>query len=126
MPPAARSALLYPPVSVDDLAAIEAEWQRVAGAWDEPAAHRRFLVLCQSLGRLDQAGRRYREVRDREPERRADAERRLDEILALAMQSLAALKTEPPPKRPLWLVLLAALVGGAIVVVSLVLLLRAA
>ncbi|MBW2460321.1 MAG: hypothetical protein JRH11_01660, partial [Deltaproteobacteria bacterium] len=43
---------------------IDVAWNEVEGAWDDRDAHKRFVALCQSLGRLPEAGRRYREVRE--------------------------------------------------------------
>lgn len=71
-------------------------WEKVDRAWDDPEAHRRFLALATTLGRLPEAGRRYREVRERSPERRALAEKQTERLLGLAMQDLARIRTPPP------------------------------
>jgi hypothetical protein len=87
---------------------IDVAWQQVLGSWGEEAAHKRFIALAQSLGRLGDAGRRYREVRE-SPEgdgpyrdltdRREIAKKRIDEILGVAMVAMAATKTPPPSKK---------------------------
>ena len=74
---------------------IERAWAEVEAAWSEPEAHKRFLVVCDSLGLLAEAGRRYRAVKEGDPERRAVAEKQIDALLALAMTRMTADKTEP-------------------------------
>jgi hypothetical protein len=94
---------------------IETAWAQVLAEWADPAAHRRFLVLCQSMNRLAEAGKRYRAVRDGEPERRADAQKRIDEILTLAMATLAQTKSDPAPKRRPWMLIVAIGIAGSVV-----------
>jgi len=76
---------------VADEVELAAEWERLATAWDDPRAHQRFLALADASGALAEAGRRYRGVRDGDPARRAEAERRIEEILGRA---LARMKPE--------------------------------
>jgi len=94
-------------------------WAEVERAWDDPEAHRRFRALCATLGRLPEAGRRYREVRDRDPARREAAERHIDALLALAASSLEGLRSPPRDlagrRRGLFLVALIVGVGMVIV-----------
>ena len=80
--------------------AVEEGWARVEEAWDDDAAHRRFISLCATLGRLDEAGGRYRAIRDARDDPRADAaKKRIDQLFAVAMRSLEAHRTPPPEKR---------------------------
>jgi hypothetical protein len=80
---------------------LEAVWAKVLDAWDDPAAHRRFLTLAAATRRLAFAGSRYRQVKESDPDplRRQEADRRIDEILALAMSSLELEKTRPSRAR---------------------------
>lgn len=78
---------------------IELAWHRVMEQWNDPQAHSAFLALCMELDRLPEAGRRYREVRDRDPERSEEAGRRIDELLTLATQRLQLHRTPPPVDR---------------------------
>ena len=83
-----------------DDADLEREWERVLAAWDEPDAHKRFLVLADSTGRLAFAGKRYREVKEKDPARAPIASQQIDRILGLAMAQMKALeKTEPAKGR---------------------------
>lgn len=97
---------------------IDAAWDALQEAWDEPGAHKRFLAVCVGHDRLKDAGMRYRSVIDGDdPKRRAVAERQIDRILASAMSNLEAHRT-PPPRRNTKLLLVALvvfvlLVGGA-------------
>lgn len=75
---------------------IEDAWANLQEHWDDAESHRRFIALCATLGRLPEAGRRYREVRDGDPARRETAERQIDRLLAFAMQSLETARTPPP------------------------------
>ncbi len=74
---------------------IELAWTEVEAAWNQPEAHKRFLLVCDSVGRLAEAGRRYRQVKESDPERRAMAEKQIDALLGLAMTRVKADKTEP-------------------------------
>ncbi len=111
---------------VDEAAeAIEAAWRRVEEAWDAETAHTAYLTLCASTGRLAEAGRRYREVRERDAGRAALAAAQIDRVLGLAMQSLAAIKTEPNPRSARTKLLLVAVgVSGAMIASALLALLR--
>jgi hypothetical protein len=83
--------------------ALEARWQ-------DDAAHRSFIALCSAHGALAEAGRYYRTVRDRDPARRQEAERRLNAVLGAAIAGLDAQRAEaraarrPRKSRLFWLV----------------------
>ena len=74
---------------------IEAAWRQLEATWDDEAAHKKFLALCAATDRMAEAGRRYREVRESDPERAEVAKAQIDRLLVMAMQNLEALKTEP-------------------------------
>jgi hypothetical protein len=78
---------------------VEVAWAAVEASWESAEAHKKFLVLCDSLDRLAEAGRRYRAVKEASPERRAEAERRIDELLGLAMARVRVDKVEPTKAR---------------------------
>ena len=84
-------------------------WQRLLGQWDDDEAHRRFIGLCATMNRLPDAGRLYREVRETDAARRPVAQKQIDRLLAHAMQSLEAHRTEPPKRSPRALLLIAIL-----------------
>ena len=78
--------------------ALEAAWEKVLEDWAEDEAHRKFVALCQSFGRLDFAGSHYREIaNDEKDERQPVAKKQIDRILAAAMATLETTKTEPSP-----------------------------
>ncbi|MFN9812369.1 MAG: hypothetical protein ACK6CU_22360 [Deltaproteobacteria bacterium] len=77
---------------------IEAAWAAVEARWDSAEAHKKFLVLCDSLDRLAEAGQRYRRVRDGDPGRREEASRRIDELLGLAMTRVRVVDRIEPAK----------------------------
>lgn len=80
----------------DPDAAIEQAWGRVEAHWDDDSVHDEFVGLCSRLGRLPEAGRRYREVRDTDPERAQDARARIDRLLTLATRTLELGRSPPP------------------------------
>jgi hypothetical protein len=78
---------------------VEAAWAAVEANWESAEAHKKFLVLCDSLDRLAEAGRRYRAVKEASPARRAEAERRIGELLGLAMARVRVDRMEPTKAR---------------------------
>lgn len=77
---------------------FEVAWREVEAHWTEDAHHRRFIALCAAQDALQEAGRRYRQVRDTDPARREEAARRIDAVLAAAFQRIQATRTEPKPR----------------------------
>jgi len=73
---------------------IEVSWAAVEARWNEDQAHRSFITLASTLGRLADAGAKYRVVRDTDPEREEDARRRIDQLFAQAAQGLRVVHTE--------------------------------
>ena len=89
--------------------AIEVAWRTLEASWEDDAAHRAFVGLCLAQDRLSEAGQRYRQVKETDPARRAEAERRIERLLGLAMQRLEIHRSEPPrrARRVIFLVALA-------------------
>ena len=77
---------------------LERAWQDVLAAWGEGDRQKRFLVLAEAKGALAEAGKRYRAVKESDAERRAEAERRIDEILARAMAHMKLVEQREPTK----------------------------
>ncbi len=79
---------------------LEREWARLLSSWDDAAAHKRFLVLAEANGQLAFAGKRYRDVRESEPDKREIAIKQTEQILALAIAHMSrAERTEPQKGR---------------------------
>ena len=74
---------------------VDEAWGKVEEAWGDAEAHRRFVGVCVALDRLPEAGRRYREVRERDPERAQAAEGHIHKLLALATQQLQDTRVVP-------------------------------
>jgi hypothetical protein len=72
---------------------LEEEWKRVVAEWGDPKAHTRFLALAEASGELAFAGRRYRELRESDPSKAAEAQRAIDEILSRAMSRMTLERT---------------------------------
>ena len=88
---------------------IQSAWEALMASWDNDDAHRKFLALCESVGRLDAAGQRYREVAESQGPRAEDAKKRIDQLVVRAMANMQALRHEPSP-RPRSVVLVLAVV----------------
>jgi hypothetical protein len=89
---------------------IDEAWERVDRAWDDEETHRKFIALCRALGRLPEAGRRYREIRDRDPSRRDAAAAHIDALLSAAMLEMQAHRSPPPMRHgKRWLTIVALL-----------------
>jgi hypothetical protein len=83
---------MLPWASVDP---IDEAWARVESNWDDEGAHRRFVGVCVALGRLPEAGKRYRSIRDVDPARSEEAARHIDRLIALATQQLEDTRVVP-------------------------------
>jgi len=84
---------------------LEEAWARVEEDWDDDRAHKRFIAVCDAVGRLDEAGARYRSVRETNPERAEEAKRRIDQIVGRALATLQTQGGGPPEaprRRLLW------------------------
>ena len=104
---------------------IDTAWAEVEADWSSEAAHKKFLTLCASLDRLAEAGKRYRAVKESDPERAEVATAQIDRLLGLAMQNLQVLKSEPRTRSGKQVLFLIALgICGALVVTALMAMLR--
>lgn len=112
--PAPPEATVAPAeATLDSLAPLDAAWKNVVTKWDDPAAHKAFVVLAAQLDLLQEAARRYREAKSdsenvtvdgyRVPGDRASrtevAERGLQLVLAQALARFEAMPREDRPKR---------------------------
>ncbi len=75
---------------------IDEAWATVEAAWGDEEAHRRFLGVCMALGRLPEAGKRYRRVRDSDPTRAEMAAEQIERLLGLATQQLEGTRADAP------------------------------
>ncbi len=92
-----------------EAAPVEAAWQAVLDGWEDPGAHERFLALCEAMGVSAEAGARYRSLRESDPARAAEAQKRLDQLVARALARLQLERSEVSPRPRRWLFLLAVL-----------------
>ena len=79
--------------------ALDAAWTEVLARWDDREAHSRFIALCDVLGRLDEAGARYRAIREGEPERADEAARGIEQVVGRALVNLHGQRAAAPAKR---------------------------
>ncbi|MEO0324110.1 MAG: hypothetical protein AAF447_14205 [Myxococcota bacterium] len=102
-----------------DATPLDSAWAEVLAAWEDPGAHERFLALCEAMGAAAEAGARYRSVRDGDAERAADAQARLDQLVARALARLQLERSEVSPAPRRWvfviaLIAMACLLSGAL------------
>lgn len=98
------------PVSLDpldkDRDPLDAAWARVEGEWQDEERHEQALVIADTLDRLGELGRRYREVREAGGERAALAERYSEMVVKRALGRLVASPAAPPGKsRAEWILM---------------------
>ncbi|MEM7448208.1 MAG: hypothetical protein AAF355_08200 [Myxococcota bacterium] len=79
---------------------LDEAWSRLEQQWNDEKAHESFLGLCVSLDRLAEAGKRYRQVRDTQTDRRAEAEKRMQRLIAITMAQMQASKTPSERAEP--------------------------
>lgn len=76
---------------------FERAWSELEQAWEDQAAHRKFIAYCSARGALGEAGRRYRLVREADPARAEQAKRGADAVLVAALQGLKSERGAPEP-----------------------------
>lgn len=84
---------------------LEEAWSETLERWDDDDAHKRFIAVCDAIGRLDEAGARYRAVKESDPERAEQADRRIDQVVGRALATLQSKRVEPsdePRRRLFW------------------------
>ena len=92
---------------------------RVLAGWANDDRHATFINLCDALGRLDDAGARYRDVAHSTPERALDAQRYIGRVIARALVKLQVHRAPPSPKPRRALLLAAALLVGILFLATL-------
>jgi hypothetical protein len=75
-------------------------WNQVEARWDDEAAHRAVLAVCDTPERLMLVARHYRAL-ETDPERSVLARRQLDAITALALARLTV-PARPPETSKRW------------------------
>ncbi len=83
---------------MSELDPVDAAWAELEAHWDDPDAHKRFLALCLTFGRLPDAGARYRKVKEQDPARAERAGQQLEAVLAAATIALYESKSPAPQK----------------------------
>jgi hypothetical protein len=74
---------------------LEQAWQQVWENWEDADAHRNFIAFSFTIGKLAEAGRRYHQVRDEDPARRAEADGQIRKLLTQAVSALEVSRTDP-------------------------------
>lgn len=108
---------------------LEGLWKNVLDAWDDDAVHGKLVGYAQENRRLGEAAALYRRAAEAEgapyrlnPTQVADAKKRMNGIVMLAVMDLEAAKTEKgAPKGLLWIRVFAVVlfVGAVILLVFL-------
>jgi hypothetical protein len=85
---------------------FDALWARVLASWDDEKTHTAILEHALRSQSLPELAGRYRGLTE-DPDRGAQAKKRLDAIVMAATMSLEAMKTPRPGKVPVSLTLTA-------------------
>jgi hypothetical protein len=83
-------------------AILDALWSRALEAWDDDKPHQALLEYALREQKLPEVAGRYRQVKEKDAEKAARAQKKLDGIVIAATQMLTAMKTLERPKMPAW------------------------
>jgi hypothetical protein len=86
-------------------AALDALWSRVLEAWDDDKPHHALLEYALRMQKLPDVAGRYRALKEKDAEKAARAQKKLDGIVVAATQMLMSMKSPPdkgkvPPAVP--------------------------
>ena len=76
-------------------AILDALWSRVLEAWDDDKPHHAVLEYAIREQKLPEVAGRYRAVKERDAEKAARAQKKLDGIVIAATHMLMAMKSPP-------------------------------
>jgi hypothetical protein len=76
-------------------AILETLWSRVLDAWDDDKPHHALLEYAIREQKLPEVAGRYRAVKERDAEKAARAQKKLDGIVIAATHMLMAMKSPP-------------------------------
>lgn len=93
---------------------FEALWSKVLEKWDDDKPHQTVLQHALSAQMLPELAGRYRKLKD-DPDRAAQAQKKIDGIVVAATQMLLATKTPPRTKTPWSWTVSAALLFGLVI-----------
>jgi len=91
---------------------LEDSWNEVLNNWEDDQAHKRFITLCTATRHLDFAGGCYRQIGEKDEEKKQEAEQRIASIWTLSVEMLSELKT-PISNRRRKLFLTALILSGS-------------
>jgi len=81
-------------------AILDALWSRALEAWDDDKPHQALLEYALREQKLPEVAGRYREIKEKDAEKAARAQKKLDGIVIAATQMLTAMKTPERAKVP--------------------------
>jgi hypothetical protein len=91
-----------PPVTDDTAheAILDALWNRALEAWDDDKPHQALLEYAIREQKLPEVAGKYRAIKEKDAEKAARAQKKLDGIVIAATQLLTAMKTPERPRTP--------------------------
>jgi hypothetical protein len=93
-PTAAEQAGVANPTNATE-AVLDALWGRVMEAWEDDKPHHALLEYAIREQKLPDVAGRYRAVKEKDAEKAARAQKKLDGIVIAATQMLMAMKSPP-------------------------------
>jgi hypothetical protein len=83
-----------PPAPADSAEAIlDALWSRAVDAWDDEKPHHALLEHAIRAQKLPELAGRYRAIKEKDPEKAARAQKKIDGIVIAATQMLMEMKS---------------------------------
>jgi hypothetical protein len=81
--------------SAPDGRILDALWGRVLEAWDDDKPHHALLDYALRAQQLPEVAGRYRAIKEKDAEKAARAQKKLDGIVIAATQMMMAMKSPP-------------------------------
>lgn len=97
--------------------ALELLWSKVLEHWDEDKVHTAFLEYARERFLLPEAGARYRQIKETDPERAELAQKKLGQLMTLALALLESAREPVRSGPPRWITSLAYAVAAVFVAV---------
>jgi hypothetical protein len=79
---------------------LDALWSRALEAWDDDKPHQALLEYALREQKLPEVAGRYREIKEKDAEKAARAQKKLDGIVIAATQMLTAMKSPERTRIP--------------------------
>ncbi len=108
---------LPPPAKDAGEAILDTLWNKVVEAWDDDKPHHALLEYALRAQKLPDVAGRYRAIKERDADKAARAQKKLDGIVIAATHMLMSMKS-PPDKYKLPPAVSALIFGGTVLMLA--------